>query len=101
MAISSSLSWSSRKNGSSQSNGLASVLVPLATLLIGVAATDIYPPAFSGGLIKKPGVGLGHVPIDSYSSPPWGRGRVRGDASQPLPQGGEEYESLRSERTAV
>jgi hypothetical protein len=47
MAISSSVSWSSRKNGSSQSKALASALMPLAALLIGVAALAMSAPAIS------------------------------------------------------
>src|SRR5438105_15749656 len=37
------MSWSSRKNGSSQSNGLASALMPLAALFIGTAVAMVAP----------------------------------------------------------
>src|SRR6476620_7924134 len=47
MAISSSVSWSSRKNGSSQSNGLASALMPLAALFIGTAVAMVTPVCLS------------------------------------------------------
>src|SRR5689334_21038937 len=48
MAISSSVSWSSRKNGSSQSNGLASAAMPRAALFIGVAVAMAAPVASFG-----------------------------------------------------
>src|SRR5438105_15812365 len=37
------MSWSSRKNGSSQSNGLASALMPLGALFIGTAVAMVAP----------------------------------------------------------